>query len=1565
MGSPSVIAVKGPAPATRQGANEHTRAAPKPHVALNAVLDTIESTIAPPSCSLIPALAPGESGSSPTPGGDVPPLFLQRKCAACAQEEEEVAVQRQPSGVAEPLWLLRKCATCDTEEDDVELQRKPSVNEARSSVARVSKHERLVRDALAHSQGEPLLPVLRTEMERAYGVELGNVRIHRDALANRASEIVAAHAFTAGQSIYFATGQYQPTTRAGRELLAHELAHVVQNRHQNTAVPARKRSLLVSEPHDPAEVEADAAAQAVTAGQPFRVRGSGRATLHRKDILGQAVDWGKTKVDQAESAAAEGVEAAVKYTGAELMQLVRTVAPELAAILDEGPETFAKRKASEALDAHLPDALGGFSVNDLIKGVTSWFGEAGSFVKNLAKGGADACKSFADFMHKLSGFVGKLIDNPVTNAITGALNKVTDFVGKVLKVVAAPIFDELSELVSGAWSVLKVVASTISGWFTAAKNALGNAWTGLMKLLGFDGSSEDGVWKWIKEAAAKVWDSIKAVIAPAMAPLKKVLSVVAMLTPIGPIYAIIKYGPKLVKVVQWIWENGLSPEKIREAPAEIRGMLESLSSNVDGFKSVLKTGMDWLSEKLSALSDAILETGTAVSGLPLLSFSHNLFDSAHQALSAAVTDVEKDAREAFAAVVSAEEKANKFITPYKEVISSLILAIAAPPTIPVILAGWAWRALPTCVKVPILDFILDIAIKAIAKIPVVPTFDLLWPLLKPGVLGFLETLRAAPDDVKEKVSSKIAKLMSGASPAFLIAFVKGFAQGVWEGVTDPLKAIVTVLEGLDTVTEYLLSLAGFDEKQTPAPATESPAARSAEGEARSGDMSEAKKTAGEAAQSIGPDVQVVQSGFWDAVQEYFNGKSMTFNEMIQRLSSTWEAAKAKIHEGGAWLATQMTQFFGGSGESNETTLGDKVGWLSGTVVFQVVLDAITAGTWQAAGPLLKSIAKFINWPMEAMGEVFKIFKSLGKFLLDGIKSMGSAVKESASGAFRAVSKAIGHIGETLIELGERILGKVGGKAAKVEAKAVGAIEKEGARLGERETAKLAGAGKDGAAALEGKAGAGEARLPHETETKLPREGEPNPLHDTKPKEPIVKEPTVKEPAGADAAADAEGKAAKKTETEAAKTDTGHIESEKLTPSQLHNETEMLAEHPNMVEGTPPHRRAQVGEHEWIEEPAGNGECVFCRHSKPVCVKTPELRAAEMSKAESRVTRATEQAQKDVDDAALKRMEADTHPELSEDWRKFHQDEFEKAEARATAAQKQLPSTKAQVTRATNLKDAERLKAAQSKLEKLEKEVALAEKDAAHAKQILGARDTALAEAKAAEDLAAASKKEVTHLEDIAQTQRNLVKDIEAKEAEIQRLHAATKGHLPTLNSKEGKALSTAEANLAKAREDLVKHIEGAQGMSPELKEGLRKTTPFGGMGGAERESDWIKGLPPSAKGPNGTYIDYVTGEALPLNRLSPDHIVPVNEILDMEDFAKLSRKDQREILDLPENLKLLERDRNSSKQAQPLKEWLGSKKPLAPKLDMGKRTELHDLETKARKSLQEEIQKRLQRMRKP
>jgi Domain of unknown function (DUF4157) len=143
---------------------------------------------------------------------------------------------------------------------------------------------RVVHQAL--DGGQPLEQPTRRAMERHFGRDFGQVRIHTGARAAEAAAGQGAEAFTTGRDVVFAAGRYQPGTAAGRGLLAHELTHVVQ---QASGVSAG----LSGHRGDTHEREADRAAGDAASARRVVARGGTAPALQRQDAPADAPTAGR------------------------------------------------------------------------------------------------------------------------------------------------------------------------------------------------------------------------------------------------------------------------------------------------------------------------------------------------------------------------------------------------------------------------------------------------------------------------------------------------------------------------------------------------------------------------------------------------------------------------------------------------------------------------------------------------------------------------------------------------------------------------------------------------------------------------------------------------------------------------------------------------------------------------------------------------------------------------------------------------------------------------------------------------------------------------------------------------------------------------------------------------------------------------------------------------------------------------------------------------------------------------------------------------------------------------
>jgi peptidoglycan/xylan/chitin deacetylase (PgdA/CDA1 family) len=110
--------------------------------------------------------------------------------------------------------------------------------------------------------GRPLDPATRALMERRFGRSFGRVRVHTGAEAAASARAVAAQAYSVGDDVVFDTGRYAPGSPRGRGLLAHELAHVAQQKE------ASGPGLMPGGGGSAAETQADGMARAAARGRP-------------------------------------------------------------------------------------------------------------------------------------------------------------------------------------------------------------------------------------------------------------------------------------------------------------------------------------------------------------------------------------------------------------------------------------------------------------------------------------------------------------------------------------------------------------------------------------------------------------------------------------------------------------------------------------------------------------------------------------------------------------------------------------------------------------------------------------------------------------------------------------------------------------------------------------------------------------------------------------------------------------------------------------------------------------------------------------------------------------------------------------------------------------------------------------------------------------------------------------------------------------------------------------------------------------------------------------------------
>jgi hypothetical protein len=144
---------------------------------------------------------------------------IQRE--ALPEDEEELQMKPLANSIT-PLVQREEMP-----EDEEELQMKPMVQrQAEAGMAAAPDLEASINQA--RGGGVAIADNIREPMEQAFGADFSGVKVHTDGQSDLLNRSIQARAFTTGQDVFFRSGEYNPGSRGGQELLAHELTHVVQ-----------------------------------------------------------------------------------------------------------------------------------------------------------------------------------------------------------------------------------------------------------------------------------------------------------------------------------------------------------------------------------------------------------------------------------------------------------------------------------------------------------------------------------------------------------------------------------------------------------------------------------------------------------------------------------------------------------------------------------------------------------------------------------------------------------------------------------------------------------------------------------------------------------------------------------------------------------------------------------------------------------------------------------------------------------------------------------------------------------------------------------------------------------------------------------------------------------------------------------------------------------------------------------------------------------------------------------------------------------------------------------------
>ena len=205
---------------------------------------------------------------------EVKPVYGQLKQAAESNDAQSI---QDLAGISpsEQGHLVKNPQVLGTQKTDAviglqQTQGNKYVQRLANKKGQVNVDEDILKQIDARrGSGQPLGTETCSEMEESLGHDFSDVKIHADTEAANLSEQLNARAFTTGKDVFFHENAYQPSSKTGKSLLAHELSHVVQQSGGDNASSCT--NILID---DSLEREADRAAATTINGGDFAVQGT-------------------------------------------------------------------------------------------------------------------------------------------------------------------------------------------------------------------------------------------------------------------------------------------------------------------------------------------------------------------------------------------------------------------------------------------------------------------------------------------------------------------------------------------------------------------------------------------------------------------------------------------------------------------------------------------------------------------------------------------------------------------------------------------------------------------------------------------------------------------------------------------------------------------------------------------------------------------------------------------------------------------------------------------------------------------------------------------------------------------------------------------------------------------------------------------------------------------------------------------------------------------------------------------------------------------------------------------
>ncbi|MBI5936920.1 MAG: DUF4157 domain-containing protein [Betaproteobacteria bacterium] len=614
--------------------------------------------------------------------------------------------------------------------------------------------------AALQADGQPLPPPLRADMEGRFGMDLSTVRIHTDARANALNEALHAHAFTVGEHIAFNDGRFQPETGAGRFLLAHELAHVAQQRGEGGDVAAK----------------------------PVRRGFWGDLYDSAVETLGDIAEW---TADQ---------------LGDFVWDLLERISPEFArtvrAINDEGILTWLGRQVARAWDAYIGTLRslvpfdGPRQLIDLFAGLVE---RAARIAVALASGD---CAPLMAAIGELKTFVVETV-GVAWDKLTEFLRPVGEFFSGLWANFGAPAVQWLQEFGGEVWQGIQALGQQFWEWIRPVREAAEQVWNWFSDLLfgseeaEASGGSEGGVVGWISRKAGEAWDWVKERTRPVWQPVAEFAQKVAEFIPPAFVREMGESAQQLSAGLDSAAEDMNGGEGVPESRDTLASVLPSVENIIAAIRRIIVGAGQWLGERIAAVAANVTGLLGRLRASELLSWLADGLGWLAEAVDSLLAWAREKVAVLFEHMVQGFDRLTPFIQLLLETVRKVIEIYADILKLPVLILNGIWQRVPACIREPIENFIQT---QILGRIPVFGQFftdPTLWPRVRDTALGILRSLFVDGDIPKAawQFFQSVLRIL-GLPPELVVQVLAKAARAVGDILTNPLGFLINLMRAM-------------------------------------------------------------------------------------------------------------------------------------------------------------------------------------------------------------------------------------------------------------------------------------------------------------------------------------------------------------------------------------------------------------------------------------------------------------------------------------------------------------------------------------------------------------------------------------------------------------------------------------------------------------------------------------------------------------------------------------------------------------------------------------------------